>query len=82
MKARGGGRSISYPYNLGSRWLGWSVPRPGRFIHGKGIRFFLCRRLVRNNPSTTGMDFRNFQANASRYTEYTIAAASNNCTGF
>jgi len=28
------------------------------------------------------MEFRTFQANASRYTEYIIAATSNNCTGF
>jgi hypothetical protein len=43
---RGGVEVSLYSFfNLGTRWGGWSTPRPGRFNPGKEIRYPLYRRL-------------------------------------
>ena len=44
MMAKRGSRGVAVIFNLGSRWGGWSTPRPGRFIPGM-TRYPLCRRL-------------------------------------
>ena len=68
---------------------GWSTPRPGRFTHGKEIRYPLYRRLfrpqgrfgrLRKTSSQSGFDPRTVQPVASRYSDYAIPALPSGCT--
>ena len=65
-------------FNLGSRWGGWSNPRPSRFIYGKETRNRLYRKLggfqglsggVPKISSRTGFDPRTVQPVTSRYND-------------
>jgi hypothetical protein len=74
-------------FNPGTRWGGWSTPRPGRFTPGKDTRYPLYRRLggpqgrsgrlLKISPPP-GFDPRTVQPVASRYTDYAIPAHEDN----
>jgi hypothetical protein len=79
MKLQKGSRNWLYSYfNLGSRWGGWSNPRPSRFILGKEGLQPWYRKLsglkgrskeVPKISTPTGVDSRTVQPVAIRYTD-------------
>ena len=85
MKAQRGGEymySYNLPLNSALDGGGWSAVRPGRFNHGKEIRYPLYRRLGwTQDRSGRVRKISDRPAVASRYTDYAIAAHSRNkCT--
>jgi hypothetical protein len=70
-------------FNLGTRWGGWSTPRPGRFTPGKETRYPLHRTMggpqgrsgrVPNISPPPGLDPRTVQHVPCRYTDWAIPA--------
>ena len=70
-------------FNLGTKWDGWSTPRPDRFTRGKETQYPLYRRLgrgqcrpgrLRKISPIPGFDARTVQPITSWYTDYAIPA--------
>jgi hypothetical protein len=75
---RGGGAELwrCSRFNLGTRWGGWSTPRPGRLTPGKGTQG-RAGRVWKTSPPP-GLDPRTIQSAASRCTDWAIPAHTPN----